>query len=168
MRRFSLALFAALALASFASANDAIDAVNAQRAARGLPPFVEDPALTQAAVAAAQYRADRLMAQHTTNDFVFLPAGTACNTAGCGASNPGDGFRACCTEEAWTHAGAASVRGRDGRLYHHIFVANRTTTQTVTTTTTMTGAMQTPASCGGDSAAPRGHRRLFRRRQRSC
>ena len=105
------------------TADNALAEVNAYRAAKGLPPFVEDPALTEGAKAAAAFRASILLPSHTYNDFAFLPPGTTCNTAGCGASS--GGFQACCMEESWTHAGAASVRGRDGRMYHHLFVANK-------------------------------------------
>ena len=47
------------------AATEALDEVNAQRAARGLPPFMRDESLTAAALAAARFRADRLIAGWT-------------------------------------------------------------------------------------------------------
>jgi hypothetical protein len=100
----------------------ALAEVNAARAARGLRPFVEDPDLTTAAQGAAKYRAARLMAGHTANDFAFVPSGSSASAAGCAAWEPSWGWGACCTYEPWAHAGAAWSLGSDGRRYMHLFV----------------------------------------------
>jgi hypothetical protein len=100
----------------------ALEEVNAARAARGLRPFVEDPSLTEAADAAAAYRADRFIAGHTGNDFAFLPNGAQATASGCAAWPDHFGWGSCCTYENWTYAGAGWVRGRDGRRYMHLFV----------------------------------------------
>ena len=96
--------------------------VNAQRAARGLRPFVHDPLLTQAAEACASHRAGRFLFGHTANDFQFLPAGAVAHAAGCAAYPASYGFMACCTYEDYHYAGASSVMGADGKMYHHLFV----------------------------------------------
>jgi hypothetical protein len=103
-------------------AAEALDEVNATRAARGLPPFVKDDGLTQAAVGAAKYRAEHLMAGHTSNDFAFLPAGASAPAAGCAAWEPSLGWGSCCTYDSYTYAGAAYAYGSDGRRYMHLFV----------------------------------------------
>lgn len=117
---------AALALPmSPASGDDALPRVNADRAARGLPPFRPDPGLQAAAESAARYRATFRIAGHVgggMGDFAFLPPGTQCDAAGCGALEPSWGFQACCKWDSYSHAGAATVAGADGRAYHHIFV----------------------------------------------
>lgn len=95
--------------------------VNAQRAQRGLRPYQFDPGLTQAAQAAANFRASRGIEGHC-NDFSFLPPGTHAAAAGCAAWQPGTGFGACAMYENWTYAGAGSAIGRDGRRYMHLFV----------------------------------------------
>ncbi len=102
--------------------NSALDQVNAQRAARGLPPFRHDPLLTLAAERAAAFRATHRLFGHTSNDFAFLDGGGTATAAGCAAYPASYGFMACCVYERYTVAGAASVRGADGRMYHHIFV----------------------------------------------
>lgn len=101
---------------------DALDQVNAQRASRGLPPYLRDDALTAAARAAAGFRAGNLLFGHSSNDFAFLPPGASCDAAGCAAYPDAYGFMACEVYGNYTHAGAFSVRGRDGKLYHHLFV----------------------------------------------
>jgi hypothetical protein len=105
-----------------AKAPTALQEVNAARAQRGLPPYIEDKGLTVAAQAAAQYRAAHLMAGHTDSDFKFLPKGTLSPTAGCGALDDSWGWGTCCTYENYRYAGAAWVRGRDGKRYMHLFV----------------------------------------------
>lgn len=120
-------LFAALILACLAApvlGADALAEVNAAREARGLRPFIRDDGLVAAAEAAARFRAERLLAGHSQNDFAFLPAGCTASAAGCGAMDSSWGFQACAMYENHTHAGAASVRGRDGKIYHHLFVRN--------------------------------------------
>lgn len=115
-----------LALTPALEAQDnALARVNQQRAARGLPPFMEDPALTQAAQAAASYRARFRMFGHVTGgmgDFQFLPPGTHADAAGCAAYPDHYGFMACAVYENYQYAGAASVPGPDGKMYHHLFV----------------------------------------------
>jgi hypothetical protein len=101
---------------------EALDEVNAVRAARGLPPYAKDDGLTQAAMSAARFRADRRMDGHTPSDFAHLPAGSNATAAGCAAWSPDMGWGSCCTYENWTTAGAAYVVGDDGRRYMHLFV----------------------------------------------
>lgn len=101
---------------------EALDEVNAARAKRGLPAFVRDDALTQAAKAAAIYRAGCLLAGHTANDFAYLPQGAHAEAAGCGALPDDWGWGTCCTFDDWHVAGAAWARGSDGQRYMHLFV----------------------------------------------
>jgi hypothetical protein len=101
---------------------DALAEVNAARAARGLRPFIKDDQLTAGALNVADFRAERLMAGHTSNDFAGLPAGGMATAAGCAAWEPSFGWGACCTYENYTYAGAAWAVGRDGRRYMHLFV----------------------------------------------
>jgi hypothetical protein len=108
----------ATALAS----TDGLDEVNAVRAARGLRPFVRDNELTRAAAGCADFRAARLIAGHTSNDFTALPSGAYAAATGCAAWTPDWGWGSCCTYENWTYAGAAWTTGRDGRRYMHLFV----------------------------------------------
>ena len=114
-------LLSALLLAAAPPTHDALAEVNAARAKRGLPAFRRDEALTKGAKAAAAYRAEHRIAGHY-RDFSFLPEGATAKAAGCGALPPSWGFQACCVYERWTYAGAATAKGKDGRLYHHIFV----------------------------------------------
>ena len=101
---------------------EALDEVNATRAARGLRPYVRDANLTAAAAGCAEFRAARLMAGHTGNDFAALPPGTSASASGCAAWPAGMGWGSCCTYEGYTYAGAAYATGRDGRRYMHLFV----------------------------------------------
>ncbi len=103
---------------------DALAELNARRVSMGLKPYIHDPGLEAAAKSAATFRATHGIQGHVSGgDFQFLPPGTSCNAAGCGALPPHWGFQACCQHETkYTHAGAASVHGRDGRVYHHLFV----------------------------------------------
>ena len=104
------------------SGSDALDEVNALRAARGLRPFVRDEGLTQAAQSCAAFRADHLLFGHTSNDFSFVPAGTASSSAGCAAYPASYGWMSCCVYDGYTYGGAAWVMGRDGKRYMHLFV----------------------------------------------
>jgi len=119
-------LLASVVLLLIASAaqggTDALDEVNAARARRGLPAFQRDKALTTAASRAADFRAARTIAGHTSNDFGFIPPGTSAAAAGCAAWTPGFGWGSCCTYERWRYAGAAWAMGRDGRRYMHLYV----------------------------------------------
>jgi hypothetical protein len=101
---------------------DVLDQVNAQRASRGLRPFIRDHNLTIAADRAAKFRAGRRMAGHTSSDFSFLPQRSSASAAGCAAWPASMPFGSCCLYENWTYAGASSCRGSDGLLYHHLFV----------------------------------------------
>jgi hypothetical protein len=106
-------------------ANEALAEVNAYRAKRGLRPFVEDPGLTAAAMATADYRARIHLFGHTkggAGDFRFLPAGVKADAAGCAAYPPRDGWLSCCADENYTYAGAAWTMGSDGKRYMHLFV----------------------------------------------
>ena len=108
--------------ATTAGAQEALDEVNAARAARGLPPFVRDDGLTQAALTIATQRASRRIAGHTANDFSGLPPGVSARAAGCAAWPPSLGWGSCCTYDRYTHAGAAWAIGGDGRRYMQLFV----------------------------------------------
>lgn len=108
--------------ATAGKAVDALDVLNRQRAARGLRPYLRDPALTIGAMAVAKYRAEHRIYGHCRSDFAFLPDGTRASAAGCAANPPGFGFMACCRFENWRYCGAAHVMGADGRLYCHLFV----------------------------------------------
>lgn len=102
--------------------DDALAEVNAERAKRGLKPFLPDPNLNLAARRCASIRAQRRIAGHLSNDFSQLPPGTTARAAGCGALEDSWGWGTCCTYENYTYAGAAWVRGADNKRYMHIFV----------------------------------------------
>lgn len=104
------------------AAEDALAEVNAARARRGLPAFIYDENLTRAAAGCADFRAARLIAGHTVNDFAALPSGTIARASGCAALEPSWGWGSCCTYERYTYAGAAIAVGRDGKRYMHLFV----------------------------------------------
>jgi uncharacterized protein YkwD len=105
------------------SGEDALAEVNATRAQRGLPPFLPDPMLNQAAQACAKQRAARGIDGHLPeSDFAYLPAGTTASAAGCAAWDAGSGWGSCCTYDHYTYAGAAWSMGNDGRRYMHLFV----------------------------------------------
>lgn len=106
-------------------ATEALDEVNATRKAKGLPPFTRDDGLTQAAAAAAVYRAAHLMAGHTSNDFAYLPQDVKADAAGCAAWEPEWGWGACATYDHYKYAGAAWAKGKDGRRYMHLFVRGK-------------------------------------------
>ena len=101
---------------------DALAEVNAARTARGLRSFVKDVNLTAGAINVAEFRASRLMAGHTGNDFAGLPTGCQASAAGCAAWEPSWGWGACCTYDNYRYAGAAWAVGRDGRRYMQLFV----------------------------------------------
>lgn len=105
-----------------ASEGDGLDEVNAQRAARGLRPFLRDDGLAAAARACAAHRATYLLFGHTNNDFGFCPSGVHCDATGCAAYPASYGWLSCCTFENYTRAGAAWALGRDGKRYMHLFV----------------------------------------------
>jgi hypothetical protein len=122
-RRILLAALLLGSLTGFSRAgNEALDEVNAARAARGLRPFVKDDSLTAGALNVADFRAARLMAGHTGNDFAGLPVGATASSAGCAAWEPSWGWGSCCTYDNYTYAGAAWAIGRDGRRYMQLFV----------------------------------------------
>ena len=104
------------------AAENALAEVNAARAARGLKPFIKDADLTDGAINVADFRAARLIAGHTSNDFAGLPVGCTASAAGCAAWDPSWGWGACCTYDNYTNAGAAWATGRDGRRYMQLFV----------------------------------------------
>lgn len=109
---------------SLTGSDDALDEVNAERAKRGLRPFINDPLLNKAAQAAARQRAARRIHGHLPeSDFSYVPAGGQASAAGCGALELSWGWGTCCTYESqWTYAGAAYVMGNDGLRYMHLFV----------------------------------------------
>lgn len=105
---------------------DALQEVNDARKARGLPPFLHDAKLTEAALACARERAARGIHGHLPeSDFKHLPSSVSTNgvAAGCAALEPSWGWQSCCWDDVGpTHAGAAYVMGADGLRYNHIFV----------------------------------------------
>ena len=105
--------------------SDSLAEVNAKRAARGLPPYTFDPLLTQAAMSCATYRASRGISGHVmhgSGDFQFLPLGATADAAGCAAVDASWGFLACEVYGSYRFAGAATVRGANGILFHHLFL----------------------------------------------
>ena len=100
---------------------DALDEVNETRRRSGLRPFIRDSRLTQGAYECAKFRARRHMSGHTSNDFQFLH-GAFASAGGCGAMEDSWGWGTCCTFENYTYAGAAWVRGSDGKRYMQLFV----------------------------------------------
>jgi hypothetical protein len=108
--------------AASAAPGDGLDEVNAQRAARGLRPFLRDDNLTRAAQDCAAFRAQRGIFGHTSNDFAFVPAGSFASSAGCAAYPASYGWMSCCVYDNYTYAGAAWVTGADGKRYMHLFV----------------------------------------------
>jgi hypothetical protein len=127
-RKFALIAMAlgALSVLSVTSptyaGEDALAELNAVRAARGLRPYLRDDYLTAGAKNVADFRAERMIEGHTSNDFGGLPVGCQASASGCAAWPAGMGWGACCTYENWTYAGAAYSVGRDGRRYMHLFV----------------------------------------------
>jgi len=101
---------------------EALDEVNSARAARGLRPYIRDDNLTSAATVCAEFRAARMMAGHTANDFAAVPPGGMASASGCAAWPVGMGWGSCCTYEGYTYAGAAYAMGPDGKRYMHLFV----------------------------------------------
>jgi hypothetical protein len=118
----ALVLCSSMARAEDTGAYDGLGEVNAARAARGLRPYVYDEGLARAAAGCATFRAERLMAGHTSNDFSALPPGAHASAAGCAAWEPRLGWGACATYDNYTYCGAAWKMGRDGRRYMHLFV----------------------------------------------
>jgi len=121
-----LAVAALFGLGFAAIADDgtgtALDEVNAIRKANGLPPYVYDAGLEEAAKRCSQARAASFIAGHTSNDFAYLPAGVSADAAGCAAWHPSMGWGSCCMFDNYTYAGAAYTFGRDGNRYMHLFV----------------------------------------------
>jgi hypothetical protein len=58
---------------------------------------VRDDNLVTAAAGCADYRAQRLIQGHTSNDFAFVPAGSSARAAGCAAWPQGESWGSCCT-----------------------------------------------------------------------
>jgi hypothetical protein len=110
---------------SFNGSSDALDEVNAARARRGLPPYLKDEGLTQAAARCAQLRAASFIDGHLggqMSDFACLPPGCQASATGAGALTPDWGWGSCCTYDGYAYAGAAWVMGADGRRYMSLFV----------------------------------------------
>lgn len=126
IRTVLTALVLALVPAVTRADEAALAEVNAKRATRGLPPYIYDAGLNQAAEAAAKFRAERLMFGHVMDtglgDMRFLPPGVKAATAGCAAYPDRYGWMSCCIWERHRYAGAAWVRGKDGKRYMHLFV----------------------------------------------
>lgn len=143
--------------------NDALDEVNAYRAKRGLPPFSHDAGLTQAALACAKERARQGISGHLPSDFAYLPDGVSADAAGCGALDDSWGWATCCMDDSYSHAGAAWVRGSDGKRYMHLFVRHgdnkaKPAVQATPTTETVTAGSCANGSCGTASRVSRRRR----------
>ena len=123
---FLLALFvfplSAQEVRQVATPEQVLAEVNQLRAARGLRPYMLDPALAQGATACAIHRAQRGIAGHTHSDFSFLPAGCRASAAGCAAWPVSMGWGSCAIYDNYTYAGAGFCIGRDGRRYMSLFV----------------------------------------------
>ena len=119
--KLALLFLLVLAVPATPAAEEALKEVNAARRRHGLQPYRYSKSLTAAAKRCADYRAARLMAGHTHNDFVVGRVNAP--AAGCAAWKPSLGWGACCTyDREYRHAGAAWAKGRDGRRYMHLFV----------------------------------------------
>lgn len=141
---------------------EALAEVNADRAKRGLPPFQHDPLLSQAAYKAAQLRASQQIHGHLASDFDCLPTGAHADAAGCGALDDSWGWGTCCTYDNYSHAGAAWVRGADGRRYMHLFVRN--TAPTAVPPPQRTGETISESGCSSGSCGVATYSRSRRRR----
>lgn len=116
--------------------DQALTAVNQRRAARGLRPYILDPNLASGALGAARYRAQHGIVAHAANEYSFLAPGVMQwgppDRWGVrvglihGGTNDFDSmgptFMTCAMLDNYTYAGAATVRGADGRYFHQIFV----------------------------------------------
>lgn len=143
--------------------DDALDEVNAYRAKRGLPPFSHDAGLTQAALACAKERARQGISGHLPSDFAYLPDGVSADAAGCGALDDSWGWATCCMDDSYSHAGAAWVRGSDGKRYMHLFVRHgdnkaKPAVQATPSTETVTAGSCANGSCGTASRVSRRRR----------
>lgn len=133
-RIFSLIVLLAFAVPGFSQiqrgvAYAGIEEVNRQRAARGLYPYIEDQALTQAAAGCAMTRATYRISGHTRNDFAYLPLVVDANgrqhrarasCSGCAAWPMNMGFGACeLYSRTLRYAGCAWVLGADNKRYCH-------------------------------------------------
>ena len=121
----SVLFFVVVCIAGIANAaTDALDEVNAIRAQHGLPAFQRDAAMTQGAMACADYRASYGMHHHTGNDFAFLPRGSWADFGGCDGGAISSGWLACNTTGNFTYAGAAASYN-NGVKFCQLFVGNR-------------------------------------------
>ena len=91
---------------------DAMDEVNEWRRRSGLPPFVEDPAMTKFAAMKARYRAERNLRNGHQG-----PRPLAGWQEGTGEAMPSWGWLTCETESAFQYAGAAMCVGSDGTRF---------------------------------------------------
>lgn len=108
---------AALLLSAVAASGaDALPWLNAQRAAVGLPPYIQDPALQAKAERDCQIRANRGRSGHLGGS---LSPGRAEGVGMRGGSDPeGRRFLSCLqASQRYRYAGAAVVVGRGGTYY---------------------------------------------------
>ncbi len=99
------------AFAATASA-DGMAEVNEWRRRCGLPPFLEDPTLTEFALAKARYRAERNL-----RDGHRGPKPAATWHEGTGEASPSWGWLTCEMESDFKYAGAGVCVGSDGTRY---------------------------------------------------
>ena len=91
---------------------DGMDEVNEWRRRSGLPPFIEDPAMTQFAAMKARYRAERNL-----RDGHQGPSAPAGWHEGTGEAQPMWGWLTCEMESDFRYAGAAMCVGPDGTRF---------------------------------------------------
>ena len=170
--KFSMVCLVLLCASSVFAATDALNDVNAARAQMGLPAIQRDEALTQAAMAAADYRATYGIGLHTSNDFAFLPPGAAASGSGTGYN--GGPLTCCYATSNFPVAGAAYSTGGDGVRRVHIFVSTRfngpiakTARAVEKVAEAVTYPVQTMQAVRQQQYQPQQYRRgLFRRRRR--
>lgn len=117
----SSAPVSAEATSQLKGSDDALDEVNAGRVSRGLPAFIRDPELTQAALACAKQRASRHIHGHLPESDFSYSGSSGARSMGCGALDDSWGWQSCLHYSTeYRYAGAAWVRGSDGLRYMHI------------------------------------------------
>lgn len=96
----------------------ALRVANQMRARRGLPPFQYDSRLQASVNSKAQIQANRGAMFHPGGGFGPGAAGE-----GVGMTHSANQFLTCYLYDSYSHAAAATVRGRNGRYYHALQVS---------------------------------------------